>query len=240
METAPTPLVQLLQDAFGPSPKLAESCWIAWALSENQTDFGPAIETAVRSGAQKDLVRRLREEHPLNREHRLRHDHGVLNFFTEVEAFAWSAEIAGLPRPRFITTQGSPDLLAGDCWIEAKTINKSDVARNYDEHVIRPALEAGRMVVSQAVALAPPLPGLIAKFQAGLEDGTRKWDRQGRSGQLVMFYEWVNIDFGVSKRDAERSVLDWARRQERATGVRIVIAWNYRWQTPLFPESPSS
>jgi hypothetical protein len=176
----------------------------------------------------------LREEHPLRRRHRLDHDRGVLNFFTEVEAFAWSVEIARLPQPRFITSPGSPDLLAGDWWIEAKTVNKSDAAREYDERVTRPLLESGQMVIRGATTLTPPHPGMIDKFQADLEDGLRKWDRQDRSGHLAMFYEWVNIDFGTSKPDAQRAVREWAARAEQATGVRIVVAWNYGWQKPIY------
>jgi len=159
-----------------------------------------------------------------------------LNFFTEVEAFAWAVDVAKLPEPRFIAVLGSPDLIAGGWWIEAKTINKSAAARAYDERVIRPALEAGQIVMSHATALVPPLPGLIAKFQAGLDDGIRKWDRQGRTGQLIMFYDWTNVDFGISKRDAQRAVLDWANRRARSTGVSIIVVWNYRWQTPFYQE----
>lgn len=217
LRTQPTALVELLQDAFGASPQLPRSCWIRGALSENQTDFSPAIEVAVRAGAHRDLVRRLREEHPLRRTHRLNHDRGLLNFFTEVEAFAWSVEIARLPQPRFVTSPGSPDLSAGDWWIEAKTINKSDAPREYDERVMRPLLESGGIVMRGPATLAHPLPGLIDKFQADLGDGLRKWDRQNRTGQLAMFYDWVNVDFGISKADARRAVGEWAVRSEKAT-----------------------
>jgi len=235
MQVQPTALVELLQDAFGVSPQLPRPCWIKGALSENQPDFSPAIEVALKAGAHQDLVRRLREEHPLHRKHRLNHDRGLLNFFTEVEAFSWSVEIAKLPQPRFIASPGSPDLLAGDWWIEAKTINKSDAARDYDERVIRPLLESGKMVIRGPTTLAHPLPGLIDKFQADLEDGLRKWDRQNRTGQLAMFYDCVNIDFGTSKADAQRAIREWARREEQATGVRIVVAWNFGWQKPIYP-----
>jgi hypothetical protein len=176
----------------------------------------------------------LREEHPLGREHLLDHDRGLLNFFTEVEAFAWSAKIAKLKQPKFVATSGSPDLSAGDWWIEAKTINKSQAAREFDERVARPLLESGRVVIRGPTTLTHPLPGLIDKFQADLEDGLRKWRRQNRIGRLAMFYEWVNVDFGVSKVDAHRAVCEWARRQEQATGVRIVISWNYGWQEPIY------
>lgn len=234
MNIPPSPLVILLHDAFGPTPALPDSCWVKWAFSENQADFSPAIEIAIKGSAQEYLIRRLREEHPLNREHQLFHDYGLFNFFTEVEAFAWAVDVAKLPEPRFVSTPGSPDLIAGDWWIEAKTINKSAEARAYDERVIRPALEAGQIVMSQAVTLVPPLPGLVSKFEADLDDGIRKWDRQGRTGHLIMFYDWINVDFGISKRDAQRAVLEWAKRREQSTGVTIVVAWSYRWQTPVY------
>ena len=229
-----TPLVKVLHDAFGPAPELPASCWIKWALSEDQGDFGPAIEMAMSGSAHDDMVRRLREEHPLNREHRLFHDYGLLNFFTEVEAFAWAVEVANLPEPRFITVPGSPDLIAGSCWIEAKTINKSAEARAFDERVIRPALEAGQIVMSPAIALVPPLPGLIAKFRQTWKMACASGTGRAETGELVMFYDWINVDFGISRRDAERAVLDWAKQQERATGVSIVIVWNYNWQTPIY------
>ena len=75
---------------------------------------------------------------------------------------------------------------------------------------------------------------LTSEVQADLDDGLRKCDRQGRNDELVMFYDWINVDFGISRRDAERAVLDWAERQERDAGVSLVIVWNYNWRTPFY------
>ena len=110
-------------------------------------------------------------------------------------------------------------------------------ARAYDEAVIRPDLEVGKIVMTPATPLVPPSRGLIGKFQHDLDDAVAKRDRQGRPGQLVVFYDWVNADFGVSRRKAHIEVIEWAQQAELSSCVKIVIAWNYNWQAPIY-QSP--
>ena len=91
--------------------------------------------------------------------------------------------------------------------------------------------------MTPATPLVPPSRGLIGKFQHDLDDAVAKRDRQGRPGQLVEFYDWVNADFGVSRRKAHIEVIEWAQQAELSSCVKIVIAWNYNWQAPIY-QSP--
>lgn len=225
----------LLMKAFPDASRLCEDCWVSKAIGEEQDAFGDALSVVTALGGESALIDRLRAEHPTDRCHRREYDDRLMEVFTEAEAFAWAAEVGRLGRPEFVTSEGAPDLRAGSWWIEAKTINESDVERAARD-ALQPALDSVGIVMRGPVELAAPHPGLLRKFEYQLDDGVKKWQRQGTGG-LAVFYEWVSVDFGTSDRQAEAEVRDWARSAERCRDVCVVVSFNYGWNAPLYPGS---
>lgn len=231
--TPSTNLVELLLEAFPQFSALSDECWITGAVEENQWDFGPEIVVATRLGGRPDVIRRLREEHPVNRSHREEHDDRMLTVFTEVEAFAWAADVAHLGSPRFITREGAPDLQVGDWWIEAKTVERSAQAREVGRQE-RPLLKQKGFTIRHLTGVLPPSDGLLRKFQSQLEDSLKKWDRQARSGHLAVFYNLEMISSHVERQRVRDQVCAWAEEAESRSEATVVVAYNWQWQTPLY------
>jgi hypothetical protein len=233
MTVEPTNLVTLLKEAFPHPDSLQEDCWVWDAIEANQWDFGPEIEIVSTHGGRPDVLRRLREAHPVHRPHLEEHDDRILNVFTEVLAFAWAKEVAGLGVPRFVLAPGSPDLQVGEWWVEAKTVERSEVARA-QAIADRPILKSDGIIMRGATDALPPAPGFLNKFQYHLEDSLKKWDRQQQSGRLAVFINLAHIDFPITRDGSRTLIVEWAIRVEKEHSIRVVICDGWRWRAPLY------
>lgn len=232
MNTSP-PLKPLLQETFPLWEDLEPTCWVFQAVDQQQNDFGGLIECLELGGAHQGFIARLRAAHPLRAIHNSQHDKRLLDVFTEGAAFAWALRAAKLGRPRFVTGEGAPDIAVEDIWIEAKTVRHSQEEEQFEENVLNPHLRRHGMAMRGPAALGAPPAGLLRKFQSDLDDALLKWQRQGRIGQLIVFYGF-NIDFGVSGRAASQAISAWAAISERRHGVSIVICSRFEWDSPIY------
>lgn len=226
-----TLLTELLREVVGGDANLSVGCWIRDAVQYEQDDFRDVIEVVTEHSSRDDFIRRLREEHPLDRPHVDGHDDSLLNVFTEAEAFAWAAEVARLGTPSFVFRPGAPDLhIAPDTWIEAKTIHGSQQDRDEMDRLI--AGSASGITMRGPVTLTTPHSGLLNKFDGALADSVKKLGRQ-KGGRLFVFFDLTTVDFGTSNRRALAQVREWAGEAERQLeAVRIAVAYNYKWRTP--------
>jgi hypothetical protein len=156
-----------------------------------------------------------------------------MNVFTECEALAWAYAVARLKRPHFVSKEGAPDLQAGSSWIEAKTVNVS-IVEQAEHKALRPALERDGYAFRGVRASSAPSMGLLKKFEYHLVDAVAKWQRQDRSGELVLFICWVGIDFGTSRDGAREEVPAWAADAEHRSEARIVVCFNHNWESPFY------
>ena len=201
-------------------------------IEENADDFPDVIQVVTRHGQRRSLLDRLRDEHPTTKLHHQQHDDRLLDVFTEAEAFAWAVEVEKLGSASWVMKQGAPDIRTDSgLWIEAKTIHRSAQEEEWRRRAI--AAEPG-LILRGATEPASPHPGMIKKFQSGLDDAIKKWERQD-TGQLVVFFDWLGIDFGTSRREAPQQVNLWARTAEEGRSVRVVICRSYQWRAPVYP-----
>ncbi len=229
-----TELAALLTDAFPDWGEFPNSCWVRWAVREDQEDFADEISAVTRCGEHRSIIGRLYDAHHPHRPHQKQHDDRLIDVFTEAEALAWAADVAQLGCPRFVPREGAPDLeIEPEWWIEAKTIHLSDAENAaIDEGLKR----GGGMFMRPARDLKPPDSGLMNKFEYALSDALRKWERQD-SGRLIVFFNLAGIDFPTSRRRALSDLGSWAQMAERRTGARIVVCHNYAWQAPVYSSS---
>jgi len=236
LASEPSVLTSLLREAFPEWREFATNCWIYRAIDELQNDFADLIDAVNDGAGLRDFIGRLRTQHPTSRGHTTQYDKRLLDVFTEGAAFAWAHNVTELGKPSFILTPGSPGIRAGDVWIEVKTIRHSREEEHLHDEVFGPALDRGGIIMRGPIALGPPPGGLLAKLQSGLDDAIRKWDRQDRTGRLVVFYAF-RADFGVSPRQTAQELTAWALRAEKRTGAQVVICEGNRWQAPLYYRS---
>ena len=227
------PLTLLLQETFPRWEDLAATCWVYEAVDQQQNDFNALIDCLELAEARESFIAKLRAAHPVRAIHNTAHDHRLLDVFTEGAAFAWALRIAKLGRPRFVTKQGAPDIAVEDVWLEVKTVRNSQDEEQFKEEVLIPHLRRHGMAMRGPVDLVTPPAGLLRKFQSDLDDALRKWERQGKTGKLIVFYG-LNIDFGVSDRVTHKAIRNWAATSERQQGVSIVICQRFEWESPVY------
>lgn len=227
------PLTLLLQETFPRWEDLEPTCWVYEAVDQQQNDFGELIECLELAGAHQSFIARLRAAHPVRAIHNSQHDHRLLDVFTEGAAFAWALRVAKLGRPRFVTEQGAPDITVEDIWLEVKTVRNSQEEEQFKEEVLNPHLRRHGIAMRGPVTLEAPPAGFLRKFQSDLDNALLKWERQGRTGQLIVYYGF-NIDFGVSGRAARKAISAWAATSERRHGVSIVICPRFDWESPIY------
>ncbi|MCH8066795.1 MAG: hypothetical protein IIC90_13370 [Chloroflexi bacterium] len=227
------PLTPLLQETFPLWEDLEPTCWVYEAVDQQQNDFGELIECLELAGAHQGFIARLRAAHPMRAIHNTAHDHRLLDVFTEGAAFAWALHVAKLGRPCFVTEQGAPDIAVEDIWLEVKTVRNSQEEEQFKEEVLNPHLRRHGIAMRGAVALEDPAAGFLGKFQSDLDNALLKWERQDKTGQLIVYYGF-NIDFGVSGRAARKAIRAWAATAERQHGVSIVICPGFEWESPVY------
>ena len=229
------PLAGFLARAFPAHVCFPPDCWVRRAIEQNYEgyDVGAAVEVALQEGSEAAIAVRLRLEHPAARAHLSRHDDGLLNAFTEVEALAWASRVARIGLCEFVTTQGAPDLRVGDThWIEAKTIQRSNSDTRALEEACREAAASGDMLVRSGT-IGDIGPGLVAKFDSQFQDALLKWKRQRQMANFVVFYCLEGVDWDVDSDNVWALVEDWARARARGRAdTRIVIVDNYQWKEP--------
>lgn len=233
-----TQLTGLLAEAFGALEALPRECRVRLAIEDALDNFAAVIQSVTEAGQRQSLIQRLRAVHPAGRAHQREDDEQIDDVFTEAKAFAWTREVAGLGSPQFVLVEGCPDLrVRSETWIEAKRLRNSDV-ENAEVLDLEPRLRRDGFVVRSARTLGPLPREVIKKLDEKLDDSIRKWERQDRSGQLVTFFS-VNIDFGVSFRDAPARLRAWGQRSALQTGSRVVICYmSNDWLDPFFDSDP--
>lgn len=193
------PLAGFLARAFPAHVCFPPDCWVRRAIEQNYEgyDVGAAVEVALQEGSEAAIAVRLRLEHPAARAHLSRHDDGLLNAFTAVEALAWASRVARIGLCEFVTTQGAPDLRVGDThWIEAKTIQRSNSDTRALEEACREAAASGDMLVRSGT-IGDIGPGLVAKFDSQFQDALLKWKRQRQMANFVVFTA-LKVSIGTS------------------------------------------
>ncbi len=133
-----TRLTHLLKRLFPTWRDLDKSCWISMAIDGPQEDFGDLIYAIAEAGDIGAFGGRLTSQHPTGVMHSRRHDDRLLDVFAEGAAFAWAYEVSRLGTPRFVAAPGSPDILVGDVWVEAKNIRHSREEAAFQETVVNP------------------------------------------------------------------------------------------------------
>ncbi len=216
---------ELLLEAFPGWAELHVGCWVRGAIAEDTMDFTAEIQAVTRCRERSALIRRLRTEHPVDRKHLDEHDDRLLDAFTEAEALAWASDVASLGCAEWVSTEGAPDLRAGDdLWIDAKIVRRSD-QEQAELRALEGKLQREGMVSRGVRDLLPPGEGLTNKLQYDLDDAVKKWERQS-DGRLVVFIEVAGLDFGTSRRRALDLIGSWAQRSARPGEVEVVVCYN--------------
>lgn len=226
-------LAGLLLEAFPAVERLPGDCWIRCTIETGYTVWDEAVDEVNRNGGRAGAIQRLRDEHPLDREHVADHDSGVVRVFTEIEAFAWTSTRSALGVPHFVFVEGAPDLRVPDrAWIEAKTIQSSDADRARWDEARENRDPDG--IVMRVGTVSEVNPALVRKADAHLRNAVTKWERQARDGEFVTFICVSEIDVGTDWDDAFAVLRAWAARAEAETGVQIVLIHNHHWADPFY------
>ena len=226
-------LTRLLEEAFPHWEDLVSTCLVSEAVDQHKNNFDELIECIDLGNARQDFIARLRAAHPVRDIHNVQHDHRLEDVFTEGAAFAWAFRSSNLGCPHFVTAEGAPDIAVDDTWLEVKTVRNSQEEEQFKEEVLNPQLRRSDVIVRGAVNLEAPPAGFLGKFQSHLDNALLKWQRQGKSGQFIVYYGF-NIDFGVSSRTAVNEIRAWAATSERQHGVSIVVCPRFKWASPVY------
>ncbi len=234
----PSLLVTLFNEALGAEASFPPDCSVSLAREEDQPDYADVIDSVNRGGGRPILIRKLRETHPLGQPHQVQYDQRLWDVLTEARTFAWAQDVMTLGKTRFMTDEGAPDVWTdSDVWVEAKAVWRSKA----ETELLRQMLDVERrgFIVRGGRDLEPPVSGLLHKFDEKLDDAIRKWRRQ-TTGRLLVYFELRGIDFGVSPRQAQAAVVDWAARRAAKERVGIAIWRGGDWCSPFVTERLTS
>lgn len=216
---------RLLIDAFPTWHDLSPECAVRQAIERNQNSDQQVVETITEIGLRDAVIRGMRKKHPTGAAHHPEHDFGGLfGVMTEARAAAW-AHRNGLGKLEFVASEGAPDLRFDSGWIEAKRLLTSDwdraAQRLADETNPRTGFRMADPLAGDC--LAEVLSKLVKKFDGHFEKAVSQWDRQGRSGNLIVYVE-IWPDLRVPSDEAFES-LKFAARDAVATtpGTRVVM-----------------
>ena len=76
-----------------------DDCWVRRVFARDTGNYADEISVVTRCGGRKDLVQRLQTEHPKTPDHNC--EDRMRDVFTEVGAYAWAVDVAGLGTPKF-------------------------------------------------------------------------------------------------------------------------------------------
>jgi hypothetical protein len=179
-------------------------------------------------GAWLTIVERLQAVHPSSRPHNRKHDRGMWDLLTEVQAFAW-VRTEHRECPEFVTGTGLPDIRWGEGhWLEAKAVHRSAD----EEERIEAFVRSGRDMVIRTADLTPTPDGLMRKLESAYVEAAQQL-RRVESRSATVWIQLRGVDFGVSHEAVRSDIASWSARKVHPGAPRIVVVWGRDWRTPF-------
>ncbi|MEE8046551.1 MAG: hypothetical protein V3T49_06920 [Dehalococcoidia bacterium] len=231
MHQPDTPFVSVLKTVFKDRSTLPERCVVSLGIEVNQPDYSDVVEIVAQHGGLDDLRSRLVDSHPTDRPHLDEFDRQFWTVWNEAAAFAWAVE-RGFTGVAFTDDHATTDVSADHgVMIEAKTVDVSPEERQVKNQMSETSDLVGAAMRGPSTMIDLH-PIVLKKFEDGLIDSVRKFERQSGE-QLVAFFELAGLDWPTSRRQAIQLIRQWAAEAAQRTGARIVVWEGDAWREPF-------